>query len=371
MIENNINLKKYNTFRVASKAMSLFSYQYIRELDSFFESIEYEPEKFMALGEGSNTLFVGDYPGVIVKSTNESVDVEYEDSDFLLVRAGAGLNWDEFVSYCVKRGFKGLERLSLIPGSVGAAPVQNIGAYGAEVSQYIEEVECYDAVNKIRVVLANKRCRFGYRDSIFKKQSGLFVVSVVFKLYKKERVHYECSTGRKLGLKERVCCFMRLASFMCKSVRFGKSTVWRVKMNFSNVRGLLELPIVPSVLKRAAVVFIRKRSMPDPDKVANVGCFFKSPLIDENCDKLRLLDKSIGTYECGEGLVKVSAGDMIRFCGLHKLKSNGVCFDENRPLIIINYNGASGKQIYDFSEYVVSVVEARTGIKIEPEVVIV
>lgn len=371
MIIRDFGLKEYNTFKVDVKAAGFFEYSETSDLDCFFKDRIYGDAEYMVLGGGSNVLFVEDYPGTVLKSCDESFRVVEDSEESSLLKVGAGHDWDHFVSKTVSAGLKGLEPLSLIPGTVGAAPVQNIGAYGAEASQFIEVVECYDVKKKERVVLSNEDCDFSYRSSVFKKRPELIVVSVLFRLFKNNYGLHFKGSREGVGVVERLGLLKKLFVMVMRSFRFGRSTRWRIKMNFDNVRDILSHPFVPSVVKRKMVVSIRKRNMPDPRKVANVGCFFKSPVVDKDSLGKYGLDSSVKVYGYKDGLVKISAGDLIKLCGLHVEEKGRVGLDSNRPLIVINYDNASGKQIFDFSLYVIEKVRSETGVKIEPEVVIV
>ncbi len=371
MLKSEYGLSNYNTFKVDVKAKLFFEFKTSSDLSKLFNAHNIEEESVIVLGGGSNILFKGDYDGVVLHSVNDEFLIEREDRCSLLVRGYAGLEWDKFVGACVKKGFVGLSPLSLIPGSVGASPVQNIGAYGAEASQYIEEVECFDIYNKEVVVLGKEACQFSYRDSVFKRRQGLVVVSVVFRLYKSEKHNFESITSSKLSGAVWLQKAFKGLALAKKSLRFGSSTNWHLKMNFDHFRELIQLPIIPSFIKRKMVVFIRQRNMPDPKKVANVGCFFKSPVINREDARLQDLSSEITLYGYGHDKYKVSAGDLLKSCGLQGSISGGVGMDENRPLILIKYENVSGQAIYDFSQNIVETVLENTGIRIEPEVVIV
>lgn len=357
-----VDLTGYNTLRVNSKARKLVEFKHSSDLNRFFAE-EYLGEKYIALGGGSNILFKADYEGTILHSVNEGIEFLSGNR----VKAYAGVNWDFFVKCCTNKGYVGLEPLSLIPGSVGAAPVQNIGAYGAEVSEFIDEVECYDPESRSVVTLTNAECSFSYRSSIFKQKTDLIVVSVVFNLYKDG---YEKDKIEKDVL-AKVNMIISFARYVIKSVRIGKKTGWKLKMNFDYVRNILALPIVPSRLKRWMVVNIRKRNMPDPDVIANVGCFFKNPIVDFESYSRLDLSGEVGIYEMHDGNVKVSAGDLIKACKLNGFRKDGVYIDINRPLIVINESATEGRVIHDFTMLVQKKVESKTGILIEPEVVII
>lgn len=371
MLRSDYSLRQYNTFKVDVKAKFFFEFKTSEDLKNYFLNRDVTGESFITLGGGSNILFRGDYGGTVLHSVNNDCLVEKELGDCSYVRAYAGMEWDGFVSFCDVRKLVGLAPLSLIPGSVGAAPVQNIGAYGTEVSQYVEEVECYDIKTKSVITFNNSECEFTYRDSAFRRRKELVVISVLFRLYKGERPHFECINKQSFDLFSRLKSVVRFLYLSYKSVKFGPSTKWRLKMSFDHLRELLQLPVVPSSIKRKLVVFIRTRNMPNPKLVANVGCFFKSPVISKNDVEQLGLNSQVKLYSYGSENYKVSAGDLLKVCGLQGYSEGGVGMDEKRPLILIKYDDVSGKAIYNFSLSIVEKVFSETGILIEPEVVIV
>lgn len=364
-------LSDYNTFKVAAWAQEFVEYKTAHDLDQYFK-VEHNGCDSIVLGGGSNILFTKNYDGSVLHSTNDRVEFHPEgNGQWVNVKAYAGVEWDEFVKICLKKGCVGLEALSLIPGSVGAAPVQNIGAYGAEVSEYIEEVECYDPSEKTTLYLKNEECDFSYRSSIFKRRTDLIVISVTFKLCTSAMLRHCSENNRKITYKMYAEFIFLLFLYSCKSVRVGKSTGWRLKMNFDYVRDIVGLPIVPSFLKRWIIVGIRKRNMPDPKKVANVGCFFKNPIVKKECLTTLSLPACVAVYGYSDTEVKVSAGDLIKLCQLNGYQKNGVRIDKDRPLIIISSGDIAGRIIYEFAMHVKSEVARITGVNIEPEVVIV
>lgn len=370
MINKNFDLVSENTFRVSAIASEYFCYKTIDDLHKYFSANTID--EFFILGGGSNVLLSEDkIDRKVIKSDNKTIEKISENKDYILIKAYAGLEWDEFVKECNNNNWIGLSSLSLIPGTVGAAPVQNIGAYGSEACEYVHEVECYDAVEKQKLVLKNSECLFSYRDSVFKERKELIVISVTFKLYHSEVSHRSAIAGESISVAALFVSFFNIFRLTYKSIRIGKATGWKLRMNFDYVREFLTQPLISSSLKRKIVVFIRKRSMPDPKKVANVGCFFKSPIVTKDELKQLSLEPNINVYPYTDNKVKISAGDLIRCSGLDGARVGNVGIDKNRPLILINYGNATGKEIYDFSLYISDTVYKEKNIRIEPEVVIV
>ena len=374
-MQTNFNLQALNTFKIAAQAEHYLAFSSIDELMSkltAFEqqqsesSIENKADKYFILGGGSNVLLSDIIPGVTLHCKDESINVKAISSKEVELTVGAGKNWDDLVKFTVKKGFAGLECLTLIPGNVGASPVQNIGAYGAEVSEHIVEVRCFNLDTRQIEILNNTQCQFDYRMSVFKLRPELLVVSVTFKLISKSTV------ARYLPNFKDGFAFIRL---LAQSLRLNKQTGYKPKMHFDKVRAILALPSLPIRLKRSLVKFIRQRTMPDPKVVANVGCFFKSPIIDKTKVEsvlARFVDtqRTVATYPYSETHLKVSAGDLIKAAELNGVTHGNVRIDKNRPLILISNGKATGAEILDFAKYVQQTVADVTSIKIEPEVVI-
>lgn len=371
-MKESFNLYEYNTLKTPTITRGFFEFIELEELVEFSKSGALESNDYFILGGGSNVLFKSDFDGVVLHPKKDDIEIKHLDDGAVLVKAYAGLNWDKLVKKTVEQGFVGLENLSLIPGNVGASPVQNIGAYGSEVSNYIYEVECYDLNKGESVFLSNDECCFSYRDSIFKLKSELIVISVTYKLYRSNRIKYLNENKISLsnvGLVKEVLLFIKLCF---KSIKFGKTTNWGIKFNFDYLRELLSSSILPANVKRKLVIAIRKKAMPDPSVKPNAGCFFKSPIIDlKKAETLTSLNENISLFSYKDDLLKVSAGDLIRNCVSDKDYESLVCVDKRRPIIVINNGGASGEDIYMYSQNIINIVNKRYNIKIEPEVVII
>ncbi|MCL6688668.1 FAD-binding protein [Pseudomonas sp. R3.Fl] len=366
------NLRPLNKFGVNCIATNYFRFTEVSELDNLAKSRSLDQRNVLILGGGSNILLPEKFDGVVLHPCNDKIELLDQDLSSIIVRAHAGLEWDRFVTHCVGNGWGGLENLSLIPGNVGAAPVQNIGAYGREACELIEQVTCYDLATNEVVILSKQNCEFSYRNSIFKRRPELLVISVDFKLHKPRTALLRSLKGDKKSISGVAAEFKKIISLVTKDFRFGPKTKWRPQVSFDNIRTLLDIDLIPISLKRRLVCLIRRKTMPDPAKIGNVGCFFKSPIVKSSiADSIKTAYPKISLYPGTPGTYKVSAGDLIRECGWAGKKIGDVSINARRPLIILNHGNASAKEILNFSKSVQSDVQKKFNITIEPEVVIV
>lgn len=370
MFQNDFDLKKLNTFQISSKADRYFSFSKVIELDSYVKSGPNSLYSWFVLGGGSNVLFTTDFNGVVLHPINENIEVISKDKINVTVRAYAGLEWDKFVGICVKNGWQGIENLTLIPGNVGASPVQNIGAYGTEASDYITAVNCYDLKQQKEITFTKLESEFTYRNSLFKRSSELVVLSVDYQLFAKPMTTLFLD-GVLKGMVRTVNELFKGIILVFKSIRFGPATSWKLKMNFQYVRDFLALKIIHPSIKRKLVRFIRNKTMPDPKKIGNVGCFFKSPIVDtEEYKRIQKTDSAVGAHPFTTKQVKLSAGDLIRSCKWNGKRVGDVSVETNRPLIILNHGSATGNEILEFSEKIQADVFKKFNVNIEPEVVV-
>ena len=366
------NLRQLNKFGLDCTTKHYFRIHEISEIEKLTTEIPIIKNNFFILGGGSNILLPENLDRVVLHPCNEKIETISDNKNRIIVRAHAGLEWDKFVAHCVEKNWAGLESLSLIPGNVGAAPVQNIGAYGKEVCESIEKVNCYNLLTKQIVELKNIDCDFSYRDSIFKKRPELLVLSVEFKLFHSRTSSLRDPRGNKVSYRETLRELNRLAFFTLNAVKIGPKTRWRLKLSLDNVRPLLQSKIISISLKRKIVCFVRRRTMPDPINIGNVGCFFKSPIINRiEAESLKSLYPRITIYPNEADTYKVSAGDLIRECGWAGKRIGEVSINERRPLIILNHGKATSKEILTFSKNVQNSVFTKFNINIDPEVVIV
>jgi UDP-N-acetylmuramate dehydrogenase len=296
-------------------------------------------EKWLALGGGNNILFTADYEGTLIKSANREIVVINESSETLNVRAGAGVDWDDFVDWCIARGAWGVENLSGIPGTVGAAPIQNIGAYGAEVKDVIRSVECFDTTTGKLVKIAAGHCGFGYRDSVFKSElrGRVIVTAVDFELSNEPRpnLHYA-------ALAEKVS---------------GRTT-----------GGQITLETISRAVKE-----IRNSKLPDPRKTGNAGSFFKNPVVTTtHAKKLAEEHSGMPVYPAPQpGMSKLSAGWLIEQSGWKGRTEGQVGIHSGQALIVVNLGGATGKEIMAFAKKVQDDVNKKFGVQLIPEVNII
>ena len=333
-IEAEIPLSDLTTFRIGGKAKYFAIVRTITELKEALELSKKKNVPFYVIGEGSNILAPDKgYGGLIIKNEIRGVKVK-EDGTNYIVESGAGENWDDFVSFCVFQKLYGLENLSYIPGTVGAAPVQNIGAYGAEVGDVIDEVEVLDSDSMNLLRIANKQCYFGYRDSIFKreKNSRLVITKVFFRLNKHDRVNI----GYK-DLRE------------------------RFKNKYSKDVTLEEV--------REAVIEIRKRKLPDWTKTPTAGSFFKNPFITKShYARLKTNFPGIPGFE-EKGRVKIPLAWVLdKICNLRGFKIGKVGLHENQPLAFINLGGATAENVEAAAAFIGASIKEKTGINVEWEV---
>jgi len=286
-------------------------------------------------GEGSNLLFTGDFEGLIIHPMVKGVTVVDDSASEVLVKVGAGENWDRFVAHCVEQHWYGTENLSLIPGSVGAAPVQNIGAYGVEAKDIIDWVEVINTQNMQTEVISNAACGFGYRDSIFKHgEPGKYIVTgVVFSLKKNAPLLLDYGNVKELFIQ----------------------------------RGTQDLHNL-----RETIIAIRNSKLPDPCETGNAGSFFKNPVIAaDEFELLRSRYAEVPNYPTGTGRVKVPAAWLIETAGWKGKRVGDVGTWPKQPLVIVNYGNATGRQIFDFSEKIRLDILEQFDISLDREVTVV
>jgi UDP-N-acetylmuramate dehydrogenase len=331
LVEENISIKKYNTFGLDYRARLIVHPETDEDLKSISSNFQkYEP--YIILGGGSNLLFTGDFNGTLIHPVLSDIKMEGSDSESVLVSAGAGLNWDQFVEWCVNNDFYGIENLSLIPGNVGASPVQNIGAYGTEIRETVERVEAIRLSDCMPVAFSNIECGFDYRFSIFKGElKGKHLVTrVFFRLNRKSGFRLDYGT-----LKEEVG-----------------------RLGGENIRNV-----------RQAVINIRMSKLPDPAITGNAGSFFKNPVVqDVFAERLKVEYPALPVYPAGRGFNKIPAGWLIEQCGWKGRRIGDAGVHDRQALVIVNYGNATGMEIYNLSESVRSSVKQKFGLDLEREV---
>jgi len=335
-LQNNISLKPYNTFGLDVKATHFAEVHALTELKQAL--IESENEAHLFVGGGSNLLLTKDYEGLVILNKIKGILIEKETDEHVYIKAYSGENWHEFVMHCVDHNWGGIENLSLIPGTIGAAPMQNIGAYGMEIEQVFETLE---AINLETLAIENfnkAECEFGYRESVFKrkKKGQYFIYSVTFRLSKKHKIN----------------------------VDYGDIKAILEQQNIAP-----ELATIKDVSN--AVIAIRQSKLPDPKVLGNSGSFFKNPTISNaQFEALKIQFPSIKGYPNNEG-VKVPAGWLIEQCGWKGKRVGNTGSHAQQALVLVNYGNASGNEVYQLALDIINSVKTTYGITLEPEVNII
>jgi UDP-N-acetylmuramate dehydrogenase len=335
ILENNKNLKKLNSFGVEAFASAFVEIKNNSDIQELIKILSNYENKLI-LGGGSNILFVSDYDGLVIKNKISGIEIISEDDESVLLKIGAGENWHNFVGYCVRNNYSGLENLALIPGTVGAAPVQNIGAYGVEQDSCFECLDAFDFLSGEIVKISKSECEFSYRDSIFKssRKERYLITHIYYKLSKKDNI--------KINYKE------------LSQKLFDKN------INNPNPKDVFN-----------SVIEIRKSKLPDPEVIGNAGSFFKNPVITKS-----QLDKLLEIYPDAKyfpfrNKFKISAGWLIERCGWKGKKAGNCGISEKHALILVNYGTASGAEIFDLSEEIIKSVKIKFNIDLKREVNII
>lgn len=335
IIKENCSLKHLNTFGIDVNTEKLLI---IENENDIYEGIKILKrfEQKLILGGGSNILFVKDFNGIIIKSEVKGIEKHKIENDKIYLKIGSGVIWDELVQYCVENGYGGLENLSLIPGTVGASPIQNIGAYGTELKNTFYKLDGINIESGKLVTFTNDQCQFGYRDSIFKNKlkNKIFILNVYLKLDLDPKI-----IGSHLVVWDSL------------------SDEDKENNNIKKVREI--------------VCSIRQSKLPDPNKIGNAGSFFKNPIVDR--ELLFDLEKKYGTilyYKTGNKF-KIPAGWLIEKAGLKGKKFGNVGVHKKQALVLVNYGKANGKEILDLANYIKDLIYDKFNINLETEVNIV
>ena len=329
-----ISLKERNSFGVEQKAAHLVEFENTDDLDAFFA--KGIPSKWMVLSGGNNILFTKDYEGVLLTPVSQKIEILAEEGDRVSVRVDAGVEWDDLVEWAVERNLWGIENLSLIPGKAGAAPVQNIGAYGREAAHVIRRVEYYNTTLRQVQSIEAADCHFGYRESIFKHQ-----------------------------LKGKV---------IITSIEIELSHTAQPHMDYGDVKREVEARGGVSLHNiRQAICSIRRSKLPDPKITGNAGSFFKNPIVaDSVADALRQVYPDMPSYPSKqEGYTKLAAGWLIDRAGMKGYESGAVGVHHRQALVLVNLGGATGGEVIEFAHMIQQKVKDRFGIEIDTEVNII
>ena len=331
-LTENASLLHRNTLRVDAHAAWLAEIHDVAAIPELLANPTLRGKPPLLLGEGSNVLFVDDYPGVIVSMQTRGVEVLDEDDTATRIRVAAGAHWDDFVRWTLTHGHAGLENLILIPGSVGAAPMQNIGAYGLEVGEFIESVDAFDLQECHPVRFDHTQGAFAYRDSIFKRHPDHWLITAVT---------------------------LRLPRAPAPRTDYAGLADELVRMGVAH----------PAPIHVAeAVIALRTRKLPDPAVIGNAGSFFKNPLVpNPQAEGLRHDHPQLPCWPAGESVSKFSAAWLIESCGFKGLREGDAGISNRHALVLVNHGHATGRQLWTFAQRVRDGVRERFGISLEPE----
>jgi UDP-N-acetylmuramate dehydrogenase len=335
-IKENFGLYSYNTFRITANAKYFVEVNHEREIAELIQCHAFQNNQHLILGGGSNILFTGNFGGLIIHPRISGIHVVDETERDVLVKVGSGVVWDTFVEYAVTHNWGGIENLSEIPGNTGASPIQNIGAYGTEIKDTVEKVECFNLKSGNLLSFSNGQCEFGYRNSIFKKKykNDLIIIHVFFRLKKPphtlitnyDTIQHELRRNKNINI------------------------------------GTL----------RKIVCDIRRSKLPSVSQTGNAGSFFKNPTVThEKAEKISSDFKEAPVYNTNNNMIKLSAAWLIEKSGCKGIRCGNVGTYEKQPLVLINLGKATGKEIIDLAKYIQQKVLDKFGIELEPEVNII
>jgi len=335
-IEKNYNLSKLNTFGIYANAKFFAEVSTEAELMTLFNSEEFKNNKKIFLGGGSNLLLTRDWPGIVVLNKLKGIEIIREEENVVILRAMGGVVWHDLVEFASERGYWGIENLSLIPGSVGAAPMQNIGAYGAELRNTLVSVEAYEIDTGQKKIFGRDECALRYRDSIFKNAlRGKYFISAVTLELKKD--------GQP-------------------------NTEYKILQDYLEKNKII--PKSPKDLSDA-VAAIRRSKLPDPKVIGNAGSFFKNVFVEQAAlEKLKKDYPDISYFE-DEGRIKIPAAWLIERAGWKGYRQGNVGVHEKQALVLVNHGGASGREILELAQKIIASVEEKFGLTLQPEVNIV
>lgn len=334
IIKENYSLKNLNTFGVDVKARLFAEFNSIDDLKEILSNEKFQNYKKLILGSGSNILFTCDYDGLVIRNNIDGITVAEETDDHILLEVGGGVVWDDLVNYTVNNNYGGIENLSLIPGRVGAAPIQNIGAYGVELKDVLLNVDGIYIEDLMHKTFSNSESKFEYRNSIFKNElkDKFIVTSILLKLNKNPKLNTTYAAIRQI-IDER-----NLSTISIKDLR-------------------------------DIVIEIRQSKLPDPKTLGNAGSFFKNPIITvERLNNLREKFHDIVFYEINKESVKIPAGWLIEKSGFKGVRVGKTGTYEKQALVIVNYGEASGEEIYNFSNEIKEEVFNKFEIELKTEV---
>ncbi len=333
-LQKNFSLKSYNTFGIDAHCSLFAEIRNLDRLSEIIDSAELKKQRKLILGGGSNMLFTKDFDGLVIKNSLKGIETLKESEDHVWVKAAAGEVWHELVMFCIGKNYAGIENLSLIPGLVGAAPMQNIGAYGVELESVFETLDAVDIYAGKKTSFSKSDCHFGYRESVFKnKYKDKFIItSVTLRLNKKPVFNTSygaiSETLEKIGVKE------------------------------------LSIKAISD-----AVIAIRSSKLPDPKVIGNAGSFFKNPEVPVSVlENIQKDFPNAPNYPLANEMVKIPAGWLIEQCGWKGKRVGNTGSHKDQALVLVNYGEATGNEIYELAMKIKQSVKEKFGIEIMPEV---
>lgn len=339
-VEENYDLCRLNTFGVPAQARFFAELRQKKDLVELLASSEFKNHQKFFLGSGSNILFTKDFDGLVVLNKLKGIEILEDSFENVIIKAMAGEIWHDLVLFAVQRGFWGIENLALIPGTVGAAPIQNVGAYGAELKDVLENVETYEVESGAKRIFSKEECEFGYRDSVFKNRlkGKYFIFAVTLKLSKLEK----------------------------------KNIGYKILQKYLKEHNIIGPKASPVGLRPRdvsdAVSEIRRSKLPDPAVIGNAGSFFKNVFMSkENANKFLAIYPNAPHFE-EDGMIKVPSAWLIEQCGWKGKKLGRAGVHEKQALVLVNYGGASGAEIKNLAEQIVSSVFSKFGLRLIQEV---
>lgn len=332
MIQTNVDLQPYNTFGISCKAKRFATFSNAEELSEVLS--QRNGDNLLVLGGGSNILLTQDFQGLVIKNEVVGFDIIESNEETALIESGAGEVWHDFVMRCIEEGLGGIENLSLIPGSVGASPMQNIGAYGVEIKDTFDSLKAYHIESGEVHTFNHTQCEFGYRESVFKRalKGQYIILSVRFRLSKKHTIN---------------------------------SSYGAIEAELKAVG--IENPTIKDISN--AVIAIRSSKLPDPREIGNAGSFFKNPVVEQEVvDAIGQRYDQFPQYPAPNNKIKLAAGWLIEQAGWKGKNFGTYGVHKNQALVLVNYGGSKGSQIYDLSEQIIQDVRTKFGITLEREV---
>jgi UDP-N-acetylmuramate dehydrogenase len=335
-IQENVSLKNFNTFGIDANARYFAEIAHADELAELFADAQWLQTPRLVLGGGSNMLMVNDFDGLVIRLNIRGIEHRISHDD-VFVEAGAGEVWNDLVNYCVDHGYAGMENLSLIPGSVGASPIQNIGAYGVELKDVFESCQAFEIATGNIKTFTKADCKFGYRESVFKSELAGQYIIVSVKFHLSLTPHFNLKYG---------AIEQELAA-----------------------RGITQ-PTLKDVSQ--VVSHIRVSKLPDPSTIGNAGSFFKNPVISAaEFQPVIAQFPDVVNYPAGEGQVKLAAGWLIEQCGWKGKTVGNTGTWKNQALVLVNHGGATGEEVYSFSSQIIDSVYTKFGVTLQREVNII